>query len=115
MKPTLFAPLAALAATVSLGALAVPVAADDHAEAAAPALEDVLAHERRDDDRARDQYRNPAETLAFFGIEPTMTVAEFAPGGGWYTRVLAPYMAPAGTYIAFQPDSDACPLTASWR
>ena len=107
MKPTLFAPLAALAATVSLGALAVPVAADDHAEAAAPQLADILAHERRDDDRARDQYRNPAETFEFFGIEPTMTVAEFAPGGGWYTRVLAPYMTPAGTYIAFQPDSDA--------
>jgi predicted methyltransferase len=31
-----------------------------------PTLEEVLADERRDGDRARDQYRNPAETLAFF-------------------------------------------------
>jgi len=107
MKFTILTPLSLLAASASLGVMAVPVAADDHAEAAAPALEDVLAHERRDDDRARDQYRNPAETLAFFGVEPTMTVAEFSPGGGWYTRVLAPYIAPAGTYIAFQTDSDA--------
>ncbi|NBC88988.1 MAG: hypothetical protein GVX90_05800 [Alphaproteobacteria bacterium] len=75
--------------------------ADNHMGAAAPALEDVLAHERRIADRARDQYRNPVETLEFFGVEPDMTVAEFGPGGGWYTRVLAPYIIPAGKYVAF--------------
>jgi predicted methyltransferase len=98
--------LAALAAVASATALTVsaPVIADDHASA--PALEDVLAHERRDGDRARDQFRNPAETLAFFQIEPTMTVAEYGPGGGWYTRVLAPYLMPAGKYVAFNQDSD---------
>ena len=95
MKPLFLAPLAALA-------LAVPAAADDHA----PSLSEVLADERRDNDRARDQYRNPTETLAFFGVEPTMTVAEYGPGGGWYTRVLAPYLMPAGKYIAFNQDSD---------
>ena len=99
-------PLASLAAIAGATALAVsaPVAADDHA--AAPSLDSVLADERRDNDRARDQYRNPAETLAFFGIDPTMTVAEYGPGGGWYTRVLAPYLMPAGKYIAFNQDSD---------
>ncbi len=98
--------LAALAAVASATALTVsaPVIADDHASA--PALADVLAHERRDGDRARDQYRNPAETLAFFQIEPAMTVAEYGPGGGWYTRVLAPYLMPAGKYVAFNQDSD---------
>lgn len=98
--------LAALAAVASATALTVsaPVVADDHA--AAPTIADVLAHERRDGDRARDQYRNPAETLAFFQIEPTMTVAEYGPGGGWYTRVLAPYLMPAGKYVAFNQDSD---------
>lgn len=106
MKLKLFAPLAALAASTALVSVAAPAIADDHAEAA-PALADVLAHERRDDDRARDQYRNPQETLAFFGVEPTMTVAEFGPGGGWYTRVLAPYMMAKGSYIAFNTDSDA--------
>ncbi|MFU7529290.1 class I SAM-dependent methyltransferase [Qipengyuania sp. ASV99] len=106
MKLTLLAPLAALAAGSALFAVASPAAADGHMEAAAPALAEVLAHERRDGDRARDEYRNPAETLAFFGVEPTMTVAEFSPGGGWYTRVLAPYLMPAGQYIAFNTDSD---------
>ncbi|QUL36846.1 class I SAM-dependent methyltransferase [Erythrobacter sp. JK5] len=104
MKLALLAPFAALAGAATFAASA-PAIADDHASA--PSLEEVLAHERRADDRARDQYRNPAETLAFFRIEPTMTVAEYGPGGGWYTRVLAPYLMPAGKYIAFNGDSDA--------
>lgn len=65
----------------------------------ASALASVLADERRADDRARDQYRHPAETLAFFQVEPTHTVAEYAPGGGWYTKVIAPYVADEGKYI----------------
>ncbi|WP_298307757.1 hypothetical protein [uncultured Erythrobacter sp.] len=107
MKLKFIAPLGLLAAGSAMLAVATPAIADEHSEAAAPSLSDVLTHERRDDDRARDQYRNPEETLAFFGVEPTMTVAEYAPGGGWYTRVLAPYVMPAGTYIAFNGDSDA--------
>ncbi|MCK0129370.1 hypothetical protein [Erythrobacter sp. F6033] len=103
MKPLYLASLTAIAGAALT--VSAPVAADDHA-ASAPALEDVLAHERRDGDRARDQYRNPVETLAFFQIEPNMTVAEYGPGGGWYTRVLAPYLMPAGKYIAFNQDSD---------
>jgi predicted methyltransferase len=100
----------AAAAALSFGAvltLSGPAAADSHTDMAAPTLEEVLAHERRDGDRDRDQYRKPAETLAFFQIEPTMSVAEFGPGGAWYTRVLAPYLMPAGKYIAFNTDSDA--------
>lgn len=107
MKLSLLAPLAALAAGTAMMTLTTPAAADAHTEAAAPSLEDVLAHERRNGDRARDEHRHPAETLAFFGVEPTMTVAEFSPGGGWYTRVLAPYLMPAGSYIAFNTDSSA--------
>lgn len=43
--------------------------------------------------RARNQYRHPAETLAFFGIRDDMTVAEISPGGGgWYTEILAPFL-----------------------
>ncbi|MEL6540249.1 MAG: hypothetical protein AAFQ34_02485 [Pseudomonadota bacterium] len=102
-KSLLFAPLAALAASA---AVVSPAFADGHTEGAAPSLEEVLASDKRGDDGARDQYRRPAETLGFFGVEPTMTVAEYGPGGGWYTRVLAPYMMPAGKYIAFNQDSD---------
>jgi predicted methyltransferase len=39
----------------------------------------------------RDKYRNPAATLAFFGLKPGDTVVELWPGGGWYTEILAPY------------------------
>jgi predicted methyltransferase len=106
MKLTLLAPLAALAAGTAMITLAGPAAADAHMEAVAPTLEEVLAMDHRDGDRARDQYRHPAETLAFFGVEPTMTVAEYGPGGAWYTRVLVPYIMPAGQYIAFNLDSD---------
>ncbi len=45
---------------------------------------------RPESDKARDVYRHPRETIAFSGIEPGMTVAEFSPGHGWYTRILVP-------------------------
>ena len=106
MKRALFASMVALAGTATL-TTATPAAADGHDAAAAQELSEVLAHERRDNDRARDQYRRPAETLAFFQVEPDMTVAEFAPGGGWYTRVLAPYVSSEGKYLAFNYDSSA--------
>lgn len=40
----------------------------------------------------RDAWRNPAETLEFFGIKNSDTVVEIWPGGGWYTSVLGPYL-----------------------
>lgn len=80
-------------------ALAVPALA---APQVAPAdLHTILAgHQRSDANRARDQYRHPAETLAFFGIKPAMTVVEITPSGGWYTEILAPYLRDNGHYIA---------------
>ncbi len=52
---------------------------------------------------ARDPYRNPAGTLAFFGVKPNQTVVELWPGGGWYTEILAPYLAPKGKLIVAPP------------
>ena len=64
-------------------------------------LETVLAGDQRSDaNRARDEWRNPAETLAFFGVRDDMVVMEIWPGGGWYTEVLAPYLRDSGTYVA---------------
>ena len=56
--------------------------------------------------RPRDKYRNPLETLTFFGVKPTDTVVEYVPGGGWYSKILAPYVADKGKYIGltFAPD-----------
>jgi predicted methyltransferase len=45
---------------------------------------------------ARDRYRHPFETVAFFGVEPDDTVVELWPGGGWYTEILAPYVLQGG-------------------
>jgi predicted methyltransferase len=60
---------------------------------------------------ARDRYRHPAETLAFFGVDPTDTVVEIWPGGGWYTEILAPYLANGGTYYGASPGGKAPALT----
>ncbi len=49
---------------------------------------------------ARDRYRHPIQTLAFFGVKPTDKVVELIPGGGWYTEILAPYLNARGTYYA---------------
>ncbi|MEZ4458196.1 MAG: methyltransferase [bacterium] len=48
----------------------------------------------------RDVWRHPKETLMFFGVEPDDVVVEIWPGGGWYTEILAPYLAERGTLIA---------------
>lgn len=53
--------------------------------------------------KARDQYRHPIETLEFFGIKPDMTVIELAPGGGWYTEILAPFLYAHGHLIEATP------------
>ena len=63
----------------------------------------VNGHWRSDANRARDVYRHPAETLQFFGIQPGMTVIELSPGGGWYTEILAPYLAAHGKLIEAAP------------
>lgn len=55
----------------------------------------------RAQDRVRDVWRHPMETLRFFGLQPRMTVVEFWPGSGWWTEILAPYLAEGGgRYIA---------------
>lgn len=53
------------------------------------------------EDRLRDENRLPLETLNFFGLKDNMRVLELMPGGGWYTRVLAPVLAENGKlYVA---------------
>jgi len=53
------------------------------------------------EDRARDRNRRPLDTLKFFGLKDNMRVLELLPGGGWYTRVLAPVLADNGKlYVA---------------
>jgi predicted methyltransferase len=56
---------------------------------------------------ARDDERNPVETLEFFQIDPAGTIVEIWPGGGWYADILAPWIeANGGTYVAAWPPVD---------
>jgi predicted methyltransferase len=46
----------------------------------------------------RDANRKPVETLEFFGLRDDMKVVELLPGGGWYTKLLAPVLAENGEF-----------------
>jgi len=75
----------------------------------AAALAAILAGDHRSvENKARDPYRHPVETLGFFGLKPDTTVVEIWPGAGWYTEIIAPYVRDEGQYIAagFDPDSE---------
>lgn len=70
-------------------------------------VEAALADESRPaEDRKRDRNRRPLDTLNFFGLKDNMRVLELLPGGGWYTRVLAPVLADNGKlYVALGTDT----------
>ena len=96
-----------LAAVASVPVLAQSTSpAPKLAQAQLNALEAaVAAPTRSESNRARDAYRHPYETLAFFGVEPDDTVVEIWPGGGWYTEILAPYLGSGGgKLIAAAPE-----------
>jgi len=92
--------LSVLATTVVASGAAVALAP---ARPSAPLLAAVKASTRTPANVARDKYRHPAQTLAFFGVKPTDTVVEIWPGGGWYTEILAPYLAKSGRLYAAAP------------
>ena len=73
------------------------------------ALSGALNHPTRAEDRARDKFRNPGEVLAFFHVGHNMKVGEYAPGGGWYSRLLGHYLGGEGKLVGLF----ANPLTAS--
>jgi len=76
-----------------------------------PALAAAVASAQRTDKaKARDVYRHLAQTLQFFAVEPSQTVLEIAPGGGWYTDILAAYLHDHGTLYEAQYES---PLSES--
>ncbi len=69
------------------------------------ALKAVLAGPHRQPGNAeRDKFRHPRETLEFFGLQPTSTVLEYGPGGGWYTELLAPALAKRGKLFVTSDD-----------
>jgi predicted methyltransferase len=90
-----------LAAALAALLLAPPPArADDLSADDLAKLDAVIADPARDADRARDRFRHPKETLAFFGVASDMLVVEAMAGEGWYARILLPYLTPDGGYAA---------------
>jgi predicted methyltransferase len=65
-----------------------------------PLLDAVYGDHRLEENVMRDVYRNPYETLSFFGIKQDMTVIESWPGGGWYSEILGAYLKDNGQLIA---------------
>lgn len=63
----------------------------------------LLATHRSEENRARDKYRHPKETLQFFGLRPDMTVVEISPANGWYTEIIAPLVKKQGQFYAAVP------------
>lgn len=74
---------------------------------AADACEAILAADHRDASRARDEWRHPCETLAFFDVQPQHTVVEIWPGAGWYTEILAPLLRGQGKLYAAHWSADS--------
>lgn len=68
----------------------------------------IEGDERSDAHKRRDRYRHPLDTLVFFGIEPNLTVAEIWPGGqgGWYRRILEPFLRDQGSYLPVSGGSE---------
>ena len=96
---------AVLLAVLPLTACATGTAAPLSAQQQTALQAAVAAPTRTPANVARDRYRHPAATLAFFGVEPDDTVVEIFPGGGWYSEIIAPYVLRAGgTYYAAAPD-----------
>ncbi len=76
-----------------------PAAAAPVETSAEPSGLDALLAAQPEEVRARYGYRKPAETMAFFGIEPGMIVVEALPGGGWYSKILLPYLGESGQLV----------------
>jgi predicted methyltransferase len=98
------------AAAIASAVLVAACAATSSRQGTAEALTGILAADyRAEENRARDRYRHPKETLLFFGIRPEMSVLEVWPEPGWYTEVIAPLVRDKGKYyaavIAADPES----------
>lgn len=82
-----------------LASLVMAIAASSAVSATAmdAALEQVVAGDWRSaDEKSRDGARKPIENLQFWGLKPGASILEVQPGGGWWTRILAPYAARTG-------------------
>lgn len=66
----------------------------------------IESDRRTEENKARDDARHPHETLEFFGIKEDMIVLEIGPGAGWYSEILAPFVAGKGELIVGLTDPE---------
>jgi predicted methyltransferase len=89
------------AAVLAAAALIAACTTDSSRQVTAQTLTSILAGDQRaEENRVRDRYRHPKETLLFFGLRPQMKVLEVWPEPGWYTEVIAPLVRDSGVYYA---------------
>ncbi|MDX2222336.1 MAG: methyltransferase [Rhodospirillaceae bacterium] len=100
-----------ITAVLAAATMSTPLVAWAETDARTEAnLKQALAGDHRSpENKARDAYRHPLETLKFFGLKDTMSVMEVWPEAGWYTEILAPVLKDHGRYIAgdFDPAATA--------
>ena len=94
-KKKLVAPLSA-----ALLALASCTAPSTRQETTEDLTRILAGSQRSEENRARDVYRHPKQTLLFFGVRPEMSVLEVWPEPGWYSEILAPLLRDKGHYYA---------------
>lgn len=80
--------------------MAFTAQADDHEHSTSDLVKEAMKSELRTEaEMDRDRNRRPVQTLEFFGLEHDMKVIELLPGGGWYTKLLAPVLKEHGELI----------------
>lgn len=92
---------------IAASLVSLSMASVSYVQAGSDQLTQAIAGDHRSaENKARDQYRHPKETLEFLGFKSNMTVVEITPGGGWYTEILAPALKGSGKLIgAHYPDT----------
>jgi predicted methyltransferase len=95
--------LALVACLSAAGSAAAAQAADPAAVFRQRVVEAMRGDIRTPEERARDEFRLPAEILEFFRMREDMRVIEILPAGGWFTKILAPALKDKGKLYATHP------------
>jgi predicted methyltransferase len=83
-----------------LAASASSIAADSFDATAEKIKLALQAEIRTEAETDRDSNRKALQTLEFFELRDDMKIIELIPGGGWYTKILAPVVSAKGEYYA---------------
>jgi predicted methyltransferase len=100
--------------SAALIALALPAAAQGQT-VPAPIAKGLADAKRPAADKERDARSRPGEILALMDVKPGQKVADFFPGGGYWSRILATAVGPNGRVYGFappRPDGAALPVAA---